>query len=285
MFSISVPTPLEYFASLVQSDDELPLLEAAAAIAQDQYPDIDMSATLADVDRMVQKVKARMPLDAPPLQRLRVLNQYFYGQLGFASNVNHYYDPENSFITAVLARRRGIAVTLAVLWLEVAQGIGLKASGVSFPGHFLVKIRIAQGHAVMDPVSGMSLSREELIERLDPLVKRSQPQRDATETDALLAFYLQSATPREILARMLRNLKEIYTAEEDWSKSLQVLDRLVVLLPKEADYLRERGLVHAELGHIKSADDDLSNYLDVCSDSTQTAAIAKRLAEIRMQLN
>ena len=123
--SYSVPTSLEYFASLVQSDDHFPLLEAAASLAQDEYPELDMQQLLGDMDQLLARIKRRLPADAPALQRLRTLNQFFFVDLGFGGNINNYYDPENSYLNAVLRTRRGIPISLAVLWMELAQGLGL----------------------------------------------------------------------------------------------------------------------------------------------------------------
>ncbi len=282
-FSVNVPTALEYFASLVQSDEHLPLLEAATSLALDAYPDLDISATLSDVDQMAHELKRRLAADAPALQRLRTLNQYFYGQLGFGGNLNHYYDPDNSFLPAVISRRRGIPVSLAVLWMDLAESMGLKVSGVSFPGHFLVKIVLPNGQAVLDPVNGMSLSRDDLLERLAPLVRQSAGGDTVAAQDALLALSLKGATPREILARMLRNLKDIYSADEDWSKAIPMMDRLIVLIPDHWDYYKDRGLIHAEQGDWAEAVRDLSTYLDHTEDLEEHDRVSGRLAEIRAQ--
>jgi regulator of sirC expression with transglutaminase-like and TPR domain len=137
-----VPTPLAYFATLVHSDDDFPLLEAAVSLAQDEYPELDIQQVLGEVDQLLERVKRRVPGDASALQRLRVLNQLFYRDLGFGGNLNDYYDPENSYLGVVLRSRRGIPISLAVLWLELALGLGLNASGVAFPRHFMLKVNL-----------------------------------------------------------------------------------------------------------------------------------------------
>ncbi|MDE2093328.1 MAG: transglutaminase family protein, partial [Burkholderiales bacterium] len=170
--SFEMPTALDYFASLVADDASLSLVEAAAAIAQDDFPMLDTQAVLAEIDAMAAKLKRRFPADAVPVQRLRWLNRYFFQELGFAGNVNNYYDPHNSYLHRVLSTRRGIPITLAVLYIELATQIGLTARGVSFPGHFLVKLRMRsgrqQGEVVIDPFTGQSLSRDEIDELLAP---------------------------------------------------------------------------------------------------------------------
>lgn len=212
------------------------------------------------------------------MQRLRMLNRYFFQELGFGGNVNDYYDPHNSCLNAVLRTRRGIPISLAVIYMDLARQIGLKAHGVSFPGHFLVKLRMPQGEVVMDPFSGHSLSREELDERLDPY-KRQQGL--VGEFDLPLGLFLQSATPREVIARMLRNLKEIYRMREDGPMLLAVLDRLVVLLPEDWEERRDRGLVRSEMGLLDEAIADLAIYVQEAEDADDRLEMAERLEGLR----
>jgi regulator of sirC expression with transglutaminase-like and TPR domain len=275
---LTVPTPLDYFASLVQSDTEFPLLEAAASLAQDDYPDLDVQQVLGSVDQLLARLKRRFAADAPPLQKLRALNQFFYRDLNFAGNLNHYYDPENSYISAILQTRRAIPITLAVVWLELAQGVGLAARGIGFPGHFMVKVNLPNGQVVIDPVDGQSLSREELSERLEPFRRRSGL---IDEFEVPLGLYLQVAPPRDIIARMLHNLKEIHTSQEDWSRLIAVQNRLIVLLPQTWSEYRDRGLAHAELGQLDLALADLDTYLVNAKTELDMAAIAGRVAELR----
>ncbi len=283
MFEFHLPTPLEYFAALVGDEDgQLPLLEAAVAIAQDEYPDLDVQQVLGDVDQLLARLKRRLPADAPPLQKLRALNQFFFRDLGFGGNVNHYYDPDNSHVNVVLRTRRGIPITLAVLWLELAQGLGLSARGVNFPGHFMVKVNLPKGQVVIDPFTGQSLSREDLSERLEPYKRRNGL---VDDFDVPVGLYLQSAPPREILARMLRNLKEIHRAQEDWTRLIAVLDRLVILLPEAWAERRDRGLAWAELGNAPRAVPDLDTYLAHAEDALDADAIAQRRDELRRALS
>lgn len=276
--SYSVPSSLEYFASLVQSDDHFPLLEAAASLAQDEYPELDMQQLLGDVDQMLARLKRRLPADAPSLQRLRTLNQFFFVDLGFAGNVNNYYDPENSYLNAVLRTRRGIPISLAVVWMELAQGLGLHARGIGFPGHFMVKVLLPKGQVVLDPITGQSLSREELAERLEPYKRQSGL---VDDYDVPLGLYLQAATPRDTIARMLRNLKEVHRSQQDWQRLVAVQDRLIVLLPQAWGERRDRGLAHAELGDAGQAVADLEAYLDNVEDGLDVDLIADRLGALR----
>lgn len=255
--NLEAPTALAYFATLVADDSSLSVLEAAVAVAQEDLPGVDPQAVLAEVDALAERLRRRIAADAAPAQRLRLLNRYFFVELGFAGNVNNYYDRRNSYLPEVLRTRRGIPITLALLYVELAQQIGLKACGVSFPGHFLVKLHLPGGEVVIDPFDGRSLSREALEERLLPYRRRGGQGDDAVP----LGLYLQKAEPRAVLARLLRNLKEIHRGARDWQRLLAVLDRLVVLLPADLEERRDRALVLAELGRLDAASLDLAAYL------------------------
>jgi len=281
-FSFSAPTALEYFDSLVRSDEQFPLLEAAAALAQDEYPELDVQQVLGDVDQLLARLKRRLPADAAPLARLRALNQFFFHDLSFGGNVNDYYDPDNSYLNAVLRTRRGIPISLAVLWMELAQGLGLQARGIAFPGHFMMKVTLPKGQVVIDPFTGKSLSREELSERLEPY-KRSNGL--VGDFDIPLGLYLQPAAPREIIARMLRNLKEVHRAQEDWQRAIAVQDRLIALLPDAWGEHRDRGLAHAAQGHTALAVHDLETYLAHAEDALDIDAVAEQVAALRRAKN
>ena len=272
------PTPLDYFASLVQSDAEFPLLEAAISLAHDEYPELDVQTVLDEVDQLLARLRRRIPADAAALQKLRLLNQFFFHELGFGGNANDYYDPDNSFVHAVLQSRRGIPVTLAVVWMELAQGLHLPVRGIAFPGHFLVKVDLPLGQAVIDPLDGKSLSREALSGRLEPFRRRMGT---LDELEAPLGLYLQSASGRDIIARMLHNLKEIYRAQRDWPRMLAVQERLIVLLPESWSEYRDRGLAHAELGNTEQALADLECYLVHADERVDLDAIVNRVDGLR----
>ena len=258
------PTALEYFATLVADDATLSVLEAAVAVAQEDLPGLDPQAVLAEVDALAERLRRRLPADAAPVQKLRLLNRYFFQELGFAGNVNNYYDRRNSYLPEVMRTRRGIPITLALLHVELAQQIGLKACGVSFPGHFLVKVQLPGGEVVIDPFDGRSLTREALEERLLPYRRRRGLQAD---DEVPLGLYLQRAEPRAVLARLLRNLKEIHRSARDWQRLVAVLDRLLVLLPAEWEERRDRALVLAEIGRAEDAASDLALYLQKRPDA------------------
>ena len=274
---LHAPTTLEYFGSLVADDATFSVLETAIAIAHVDQPSLDCQSVLAEIDTLAARLKTRLPSDAAAMQRLRLLNRFFFQELGFAGNVNDYYDPKNSFLHCVLQTRRGIPITLAVLYGEIASQIGLHASGVSFPGHFLVKLRMPQGEVVIDPFTGQSMSRDALDALLVPYRRRQGLPGSASLP---LALFLQAASAREILARMLRNLKEIHRSAEDWVRLHAVLQRLVILLPSAWEERRDRGLAAAELGAHDAAAADLSAYLEHMPQARDRFAVQERLLEL-----
>ena len=272
------PTTLEYFASLVADDDSFSLLEAAISVGHDEDPRLDAQGVLAQIDELAARLTRRIPADAGPLQRLRLCNRYFFQELGFAGNVNDYYDPRNSDLAVVLRTRRGIPITLALIYIELATQAGLVAHGVSFPGHFLVKLRMPRGEVIMDPCTGQSLAREDLDARLAPY-RRSRGL--VGEFEAPLGLFLQSAPPRDVMARLLRNLKEIHRTAEDWTRVLATQERLVILLPEAWEERRDRGLALAELGRTHEAAEDLALYLEHRPAAEDAPSLRRRLAELR----
>jgi regulator of sirC expression with transglutaminase-like and TPR domain len=271
-------TALEYFASLVADDATLPVLEAAVSVAQDDEPGLDVQGVLAHIDGLAERLRSRVPSDAAPLQRLRLLNQYFFHELGFGGNVNDYYDARNSSVAAVLETRRGIPLTLALIYIEMANQLGLQAHGVSFPGHFLVKVHMPRGEVIIDPFTGRSLGREELEERLQPY----RHQRGLVGDDEIpLGLFLQAALAREVVARLLRNLKEIHRSARDWTRLAAVTQRLVILLPDEWAERRDLALVLSRNGRTDQAILELQMYLQNCPDADDAPSMRRELAALR----
>ena len=275
-------TSLEYFASLVRQDDSIPLFESALTLGQDFYPEMDFGEQEVELDNLALKLRDRLPTDASQIQKLRMLNHLFFQEMAFAGNINNYYYPDNSYLHRVIATRRGIPISLAVVFIELAQQVGLDMKGVSFPGHFLMKLSVQSGEIVLDPMNGSSLSREELEERLEPYLERQQEHDDDDELP--LAAYLRAAHPREILARMLRNLKAIFMESQRWQQVLDVQERLVILLPEEVTERRDRGLARANLGLAQAALEDLEGYLALRPHADDADNLREMLPDLREAL-
>ncbi len=212
----SLVSPLDFFRLLVQDENTIPLFEAAASIATDADPTLDLEQLRTTFDVMAIRLGIEARNASTENARLGCLLRFFFDTARFAGNAEDYYSPDNSYLHRVLETRRGIPITLSVVLLELARHIGLEADGVSFPGHFLVRVKLGGGLVVIDPFSGDSLSREEL-------------QRRATGFGAPLAQLLKPASRREILTRMLRNLESIHAQSGDAELLAKVRQRLEVL--------------------------------------------------------
>lgn len=267
---------LDYFASLVRQDDSIPLFETALAIGQDVYPHLDFAAHQIEIDTIGFQLLKRIPADASHIQKLRMLNHLFFQELGFAGNVNNFYDADNSYVHRVMATRRGIPISLAVIYMELGQQIGLDMKGISFPGHFLMKLTVQSGEIVLDPINGSSLSREELEERIEPYLGRQ-----GEFGELPLAAYLRAAHPREIVERMLRNLKAIFMDAQRWQRVLDVQQRLIILLPDDINERRDRGLAYANLADPQAALEDLEAYLSLRPDAVDAAALQEKMTALR----
>ncbi|MGH8682264.1 MAG: SirB1 family protein [Burkholderiales bacterium] len=266
---------LERFAELV-TREQFSLAEACLLIAEDQYPGLDIAAGVAKLDAMAATVRGRLAADAAAEQKVAALNFHLFGELGFRGNADAYYDPRNSYLNEVLERRIGIPITLSIVYLEVGRRLGLQLQGVSFPGHFLVKLRLKQGSLVLDPFTGGEpCSETELRARLG----RALPADRSATPD--LDRHLEPATPREIVARVLRNLKGIYLKSAKLERALAVMHRMLLVVPESAEELRDRGLVHAELECFRPALADLQSYLRRRPDAPDASDIHARVVELR----
>ena len=271
---------LDYFTSLVAEDQHFPLTEAAIAVAQHAYPDLIVQNIMDEIDLLGDKLKHRISNEMPGLQKLQLLKSYFYKDLGFGPNRNDYYDPDNSYIHSVLQTRRGIPISLALIFMELGQQIGLPIKGVSFPNHFMIRVSLPQGEVIMDPLTGTSLSKQELQEMLDPYL---DAQGYRGEYQLPLAAFLRSSSSREILSRFLRNLKAIYTQHDRWERLLGIQQRLVILLPEAIEEVRDRGLALAQLDYVRPAIQDMQRYIDESHEASDIDEIRAQLIQLEQQ--
>jgi regulator of sirC expression with transglutaminase-like and TPR domain len=271
---------LDYFTSLAAEDEHLPLTEAAVAVAQHAYPDLDVQGVLDRIDQWGNKLKQRITPDTPPIQRLQILKHFFYNELGFGPNHNDFYAPENSYLHQIIENRRGIPISLAILMMELGQQIGLNIRGVSFPNHFMMRISLQQGEIIMDPLNGDSLSKNQLQEMLDPYLDAKGYR---GELSLPLNIFLRASSSREILSRFMRNLKIIYSEDERWERLLGIQERLVILLPESMEEIRDRGLIFAQLEYIRPALADLHRYLSEMPGAEDAADIREHIATLESQ--
>ena len=268
---------LDRFAELVIRE-QFNLADACLLIAEDAYPALPRASYIDRLDEMAAAVRSRIPPDAYAEQKIITLNHYLFGELGFSGDVEHYYDPRNSYLNEVIERRRGIPITLSVLYIEVGRRLGLALQGVSFPGHFLVKLKVKRGQLVLDPFAGGEpLGEDDLRKRLATVLPRDG--RDVHDIDP----YIEAATSRQIVARLLRNLKGIYMEGAKLEQALAVMNRMLLVSPESAEELRDRGLVYARLDCFRAAVVDLQNYLRRRPDAPDAAEMHSRLVELKGQ--
>jgi len=278
--NFEVPSALDHFQCLVGNDVDFPLLEAAASLAIDAHPQLDVQDVLLQVDSLVHRLRHSIPWGASPMQRLFMLNEFFYEKLGFAANANDFANPDNSYMHEVLRTRRGIPISLAVLWMELATSLSLKVDGISFPGHFLVKVHVDEGIIIQDPLTGRGLSQTHLQERLEPF---REGWGVSEEEMAPLHMFLIPASGRDIIERMLRNLKAIYVKDAPPKLLLGVLQRLLLLRPDDAEVLRDRGLVFAQMGQREAALKDLQAYVRTAQTAHDLPVIEARIELLRAE--
>ncbi len=272
---------LERFAEAVGREDaRIDLAEACLMIAQDAYPDLDVARYLGDIERMALELRARMPQTYGAEDRVLALNDFLFGHLGYYGNVDDYYDPRNSYLNEVIERRTGIPITLSILYMEIGRRVGLPLEGISFPGHFMVRLRVRSGTLVLDPFAcGAPQSDTELRER----VKRVIPSGLGAEmplAELPLEQFLEPATKRQILSRVLRNLKGVYREKQDPQRMLEVLNRMLVLSPEASAELRDRGYVYERLECWRPALKDLTEYLQREPDAPDVGEVRVRMMEL-----
>lgn len=268
---------IERFRQAIAGPDEsIDLATAALTVAAGEYPDLDIGAYRARLDTMAATLRQRLRTDISAADKVKALNRYLFEELGFRGNRDDYYDPRNSFLNEVLERRLGIPLTLSIVYLEIGRRIGLSLAGVAFPGHFLVKCVVREGAAVLDPYEGgASLGYDELRRRARALGDGAEPAR------TVVAGLLAAAGKREMLVRLLRNLKAIYTQREDWLKTLAVIEQILCAVPEVAEEYRDRGRCYERLECCRAALFDYRAYLAMRPAAPDADSVRARLVELQ----
>lgn len=267
----------ERFRNVVAGDDEeINLAEAALLVAAGEYPDLDVDAYLARVDALAETFRQRLRADISPSDKIILLNRYLFDELEFRGNSENYYDARNSFLNDVLDRKLGIPLTLAMLYITVGRRAGLPLQGVSFPGHFLVKCALREGAVILDPyLRGISLGFDDLRQRIRNLDQGIAPSR------SVIAGMLKGASNRDMLVRLLRNLKSIYTEQEAWLKALSATDQIICVTPDIAEEYRDRGMFYLNLECFRAALFDFQAYLKMLPTAQDADRVRSRLVELQ----
>lgn len=263
----------QHLASL--QDGALPLLETALLIARDEYPQLDADLYDTLLQSHVEHLRGALDaIEAWP-QKMQAINHHLFEELGYAGDHDEYYNPRNSYLNEVFERRLGNPISLALVQMEVARRLGVPLDGVSFPGHFLVRLPMEDGVLVMDPFNrGRPLDLDELRERAKPHMGGDVPD------DEAMGHILSPASHRGMLMRMLRNLHGVYAEAEDWERAVRCADRVLKLSPANAEAVRDRGLGYLHLGYAHGARHDLGRYLQLKPDAADAASLRDRLVDL-----
>ena len=268
--------PRESFEQIARRPDaEIDLAEAALLIAAEEYPSLDVGLYLARLDALAEAVAPRVRAVDDAAERVSRLNHYLFVEQGFSGNRERYDDPRNSFLNEVLDRARGIPITLAVVYVEVARRLELPVRGVGFPGHFLAKYE-GPPDILIDAFFGRVLSEDDCQQRLRALLGDQEVLDRGT--------HLRPATPREILVRMLTNLKHLYVKTVDFGRALACCERILLLDPDAPLELRDRAVVYERLECFGAALADFERFLALAPDDESAPAVRAKLAGLERQV-
>lgn len=247
------------FNKLLARRTDVNLVRLMLEFARDAYPALDAGASLAELDRLGRRAHVLLHRAASPAglrPRLAALSELLYAEEGFHGNTQSYYDPRNSYLNEVLARRCGIPISLGIVYLAVAGRAGLRMYGVGTPGHFVLGSTVQGETLYVDPFSaGTVLGREACQGRIEGLLGQAGVLGDE---------HFRPATMLEIGTRVLGNLKAAYVMDNNWSAALPVQERLALLLPGAPDELRDLGLMYLRTGQAVPALELLEKHLQSC---------------------
>jgi regulator of sirC expression with transglutaminase-like and TPR domain len=266
---------LQAFREVVRRPDpEIDLARGALEIARIEYPCLVAQPHLARLDVLAARSGAGRMGDS--LKALHRLREFLFEEEGFVGNAVDYYDARNSCLNDVLERKLGIPITLSVLMMEIGKRVGLAIAGVGLPGHFVVRADVSAEPMLLDPFDGGALLTHE---RAADLVARALGRR-VTLTDRHLA----PVTRRQILGRMLMNLKGVYVQGRRWNQALAVLDRLIVVDEQALTLVRDRGTMHVKLGQLHRGACDWERYLSARPDADDADSVKQQLRQVRQRL-
>jgi regulator of sirC expression with transglutaminase-like and TPR domain len=254
-------------------EDQIDLGRAALAIATQEYPDLKIDDCLSQLDSLGQAVELRIGDEKNPYRIIAALNTVLFKEVGFQRNRSEYYDPKNSFLNDVMARKKGIPISLSVIYMEVARRVGLSLAGVGFPGHFLVKYGDGDVEILIDVYNGGEIRARQDLDLMLQQLYRGQV--------SYQSGFVAALGKRDILRRMLNNLKWIYLERGEPLKTLSVLDQLVILDPGSASEVRDRGLLYITLECYAQALEDLESYLRLDPAADDGAMIKSQIESVR----
>jgi len=267
---------LSVFAGPDIDDDRIDLIRAALVIARTEYPTLDCEIYAARVEELARRVTSMAP-DLHPQRTLSALNQVLFGEVNLRGNRDDYYDPRNSFLNDVFDRGLGIPITLAIVYMEVARRAGFPLSGIGMPGHFLLKHYSSEGQEILIDCfnRGDILSPQDCQSRLDEIYSGELKLRPE---------FLHPVSRRQILTRMLNNLKTVYLSMRNFRKALAIADLILVIYPRSAEDVKQRALLRYSMNLHRLAAEDLDEYLKVSPHASDAEDVKQMSLSIRRML-
>ena len=257
-------------------DEKIDLIRAALVIARTEYPNLDIEMYAARMEQLARRVAALVPNPEPQLARA-ALNRLLFEEMNLRGNREDYYDPRNSFLNDVLDRGLGIPITLSIVYMEVAKRVGFSLAGVGMPGHFLLKHYGPDGQEMLIDCfnRGDVLTRQDCQSRLDEIYSGEM---------TLRPEFLHPISRRQILTRMLNNLKTVYLSTRNFRKALPIADLILVIYPQSAEDVKQRALLRYSMGLQRLAAEDLDEYLKMAPKASDAEEIRQMSISIRRML-
>jgi regulator of sirC expression with transglutaminase-like and TPR domain len=268
------------FVSPDLQDEKIDLIRGALVIARAEYPHLEIEEYAGRIETMARRVAA-LAGNLDPQATLAALNNVVFEQAKLRGNREDYYDPRNSFLNDVLDRGLGIPITLSIVYMEVARRVGFPLSGVGMPGHFLLKHYRENGQEILIDCfnRGEVLSRQDCQSRLDEIYSGEM---------TLRPEFLHPISRRQILTRMLNNLKTVYLSTRNFRKALPMADLILVIYPQSAEDVKQRALLRYSMGMHRLAAEDLEEYLRLspqASDADDTRQMALSIRRMLALMN
>lgn len=263
----------------LKAEEELNLARAALLMAKCEYPNLDIDFYLSLLDEIASAINFRLPqktASLDPLLLIQHINKHIYEELAFQGNKENYYDPRNSFLNEVLVRRLGIPISLSVFYMEIARRLGLKIEGVGMPGHFLMKCYLEDQEIILDAFNQGQILDQNTCQKLLNNVYGMEVE--------LKPSFFKTISKKDILIRMLNNLKNIYLSSNDHPRTLATIEKLLLINPKAISEIRDRGIVNYHLGKYSLAIKDLEFYLSYAPKNQEAELVRKDLQKIKAKL-
>jgi regulator of sirC expression with transglutaminase-like and TPR domain len=271
---------IQAFAALVRSDIEderVDLLRAALTFARIEDPQLDIEHYVRRVDGLGMRVSAKIQDPDDPQETITALNQVLFQEEVFRGNAVDYYDPRNSFLQHVLDRQLGIPISLALIYMEVARRVTFSLFGVGMPGHFLLKHYDVDGRAILIDAfeRGMVVTEEDCRKKLNSIYSGQL---------ALQPEFLLPVTRRQMLTRMLNNLRSVYLSQRDFRRAVQVVDLILVIYPRSPEDVKQRAVLRYNLDNYRGALNDFEEYVKMSPDASDADEVRQTALSLRRSM-